>query len=976
MPRAGEAERRQLTVMFCDLVDSTPLSERLDPEVLRDIINDYQQACGDVVGRYEGHIAQYLGDGLLIYFGFPQAHEDDAVRAVRAGLEMMEAVGRLSTRLQKEKDVALSIRIGIHTGLVVIGEIGGPGRRERLALGDTTNIAARLQSLAEPNSVVISEATRRLSGSYFEIAALGRMTLKGFSVPIELHHVLGTSGIRSRYEASGSNGRTPFAGREKETGMLLEWWSRATIGQSRTVVISGEAGIGKSRLVDVLKQRIADVPYHLLEFHSSQYSRNSAFQPVIQTLMDVFGLSIIQPSERLRHLEATLTDVGVGHPEAMALVASLLGIANADDSVLGELTPQRRRQRTIETVIDLLEAISRDLPSLVVVEDLHWSDPSTLDLLERLIERSESMRVLTLLTCRPSFERRWNSASRMERVDLERLPQGDVEAMIIRLAAGRELPAEVRGQILARTDGIPLFVEELTKMVIESTFPTGQLDRFAPGTSLPHPVIPTTLNDSLMARLDRLGPAREIAQIGATIGRRFSYRLLQSVSGIDEGRIRAALDRLVGSELLTRQGTPPEAEFTFRHALIQDAAYESLLHTRRQTYHREIARVLEEEFPETLQMQPELLAHHYSMAGVVPRAILFWQLAGQSAIERSAHTEAIHHLEAGLELLMTLPADEKRDQQELSIRVMLGVPLMNRMGWGALELVANYERALSICHCIEDSPHRFPILVGLAISAYIRGDLADAAELGDRCIGIAELSGRTDLRLQAHRIQAPVLLWQGEFRKARHHAGIAAALYDPVEHSSHAIVYGHDPGSSAISYISWLDWFLGFPDKAVEASIRALELARGRDEWRAGGASLAGSYFPSILGGTLLRNGRLEEARETIDEGIEFASNSSEHICIAELIRLKGELLMHSDAGRASEAEAHLREAITIAEAQHTLAYRLRASSSLYQLLRDQGRDSEGRAILSACLAQFTEGFDSHDLKKAAELLTLTTVST
>src|SRR5882672_10873545 len=646
-PYTPDAERRQLTVLFCDLVDSTVLARQLDPEELREVVRAYQDTCAKVIARFEGHIAQYLGDGLLVYFGYPLAHEDDAQRAVRAGLGMIEAVGQLNTRLGKEQGVSLAARLGVHTGLVVVGDVGSGTRQEQLALGETPNLAARLQGLAAPNTLVISAVTFQLLQGFFACQSLGTPLLKGFAQPLEVYQVLSESTARSRLEAAGSTGLTPLVGREQEVGLLLERWAQVKDGLGQVVLLSGEAGIGKSRLVQVLKEHVASEPQvWLTPCQCSPYYRNTALYPMIDLLERVvlhFDREE-SPQQKLSKLEGHLAQYGFPLAEAVPLHASLLSIPLPADYAPLTMSPEQQKQKTLQALLTTLLRIAAQQPVLFVMEDLHWGDPSTLEFLSLLVDQGPTARILALLTFRPDFSPPWTGRSHLTQVTLPRLPRRQAAEMAGRVAHSKTLPAEVMEQVVARTDGVPLFVEELTKMVLESGLLQEREERYELTGPLPPLAIPTTLHDSLMARLDRLATVKGLAQLGATLGREFSYALLQAVSPWDEGLLGRGLQQLVEAEFLYQQGLPPEATYRFKHALIQDTAYQSLLRSTRQQYHQRIAQVLETQFPEIAETQPELVAHHLTEAGLIEQAVGYWYKAGQRALERSANLEVVAHL--------------------------------------------------------------------------------------------------------------------------------------------------------------------------------------------------------------------------------------------------------------------------------------------------------------------------------------------
>jgi len=624
-PATPDAERRQLTVMFCDLVDSTRLSSQLDPEDWRDVVRQYQQVCTNVIQRYDGHIAQLLGDGLLVYFGYPQAHEDDAQRAVRTGLGILAALGDLNQGLQQAKGIQLAIRIGIHTGLVVVGAMGGGGRQEQLALGETPNVAARIQGLAAPNSLVVSSATYRLIQGYFACQDLGEQTLRGVGEPITVYRVLSESGATNRLDVAQPRGLTPLVGREQEVGILLERWAQVKAGHGQVILLTGDAGIGKSRLVQMLKEHVANEPHVRWECRSAEYSQNTALFPHTDLFQRLLQFQSEEtPDEKVGKLEQMLSQHRLPLEESVPLFAPLLSLPIPEDRYPAlHLSPQRQRQKTLETIVAILLEHTERQPVLFILEDLHWTDPSTLELLNLVLDQAPTASLLVLLTCRPHFQPAWHHRSYLTEITVHRLSHAQVEQIVNRMTDGKTLPQEVIQQIIVKTDGVPLFVEEMTKAILESGHLKNVKGRYELTGSLSTFAIPATLQDSLMARLDRLVTAKGIAQFGATIGRQFSYGLLQAVSQLDASTLQRELGRLVEAEIVYQRGVPPQATYMFKHALIQDAAYESLLKSARQHYHQRIAQVLESQFPETVEGQPELLAHHYTEAGLTEKAIYY-----------------------------------------------------------------------------------------------------------------------------------------------------------------------------------------------------------------------------------------------------------------------------------------------------------------------------------------------------------------
>jgi class 3 adenylate cyclase len=698
-PRSPDAERRQLTVVFCDVVDSTKLSSQLDPEEYRDVVRAYQRVCTEVIQRYEGHVAQLLGDGLLIYFGYPVAHEDDPHRAVRTGLGILAAMGELNTRLQREKGRQLGVRLGIHTGLVVVGEMGGAGRQEQLALGEVPNVCSRIQGLAASDTVAISEATYRLVQGYFACQDLGAQALRGVTESMHIYQVLRESGATSRLDVAQPRGLTPLVGRESEIALLLERWEQAKAGQGHVVLLTGDAGMGKSRLVQMLKEHVANEPHTRWECRSSEYSQNTALFPLTDLFQRLLRFQAEDtPGEKFRKLEHALSQYRLPLEETVPLFASVLSLPLSEERYAPlALSPQRQRQKTLEAIVAILLELSEHQPVLFIIEDLHWTDPTTLELLNLVIEQTPTASLLILLTCRPTFQPSWSHRSYVSEITVNRLSPTQVEQIVTRITDGKTIPQEVLTQIVEKTDGVPLFVEEMTKAILESGHLQEVDGHYALVRSLSTLTIPATLQDSLMARLDRLVTAKAVAQYASVIGRQFAYDLLRAVSQVDASTLQRELGRLVEAEIVYQRGLPPQATYTFKHALIRDSAYESLLKSTRQQYHQRLAQVLEAQFPETAEAEPELLAHHCTEAGLIEQAVHYWYHAGQRAAERSAHVEAISHLRTGLELLQTLPETPQRTQHEVDMLIVLGASLIATKGYAAPEVVQTYIRARQLC---------------------------------------------------------------------------------------------------------------------------------------------------------------------------------------------------------------------------------------------------------------------------------------
>jgi class 3 adenylate cyclase/predicted ATPase len=824
-PPTPDAERRQLTVMFCDLVDSTPLSEQLDPEDLREVLRAYQQTCAEVVQRFDGHIAQYLGDALLIYFGWPLAHEDDTHRAVQTGLEMLEAMQTLNTRLEQDQGIRLAIRVGIHTGLVVVGEMGGGGRHENLATGETVNIAARLEGLAPSNAVIISHVTARLVERAFHLEALGLQVFRGVADPMPVFRVHGPMELHE--DETGAVGVPFLVGRDEEIGLLLRRWEQSKVGLGQVVLLCGEGGIGKSALVAAVRHHIVTDVHTRITFRCSSYHTNSALYPVITHLEHRLRFDRDDtPGTKLDKLEQGLRTYGFALDETIPLLADLLSVPLLDRYPPLTLAPQRQRQQTLETLVAWLLAETVRHPVLLVVEDLHWIDPSTLEMLNLLIERIPTVPMLILLTFRPEFQPPWPTASHMLQLTLDRLSPQQAEHMARYVAGGKSLPANVIQQVIVQTDGVPLFVEEVTKAVLESGLLQEQEEHYTLVGPLTTLAIPVTLHDALMARLDRLGTAKTVAQLGATLGRNFRYEVLRAFAALDETILQEALARLVVVALLTQRGRLPQTVYTFKHALIQDAAYQSLLRSTRQQYHQRIAQVLTEQFPQTVETQPELLAYHSTEADLKEQAIGFWLKAGQRAIQRSANAEAIGHLEKGLEVLEAMPDTPERRRHELLLNITLGAPLLATKGYAAQEVGKVFTRARELCSYMEDTPQLFQVLQGLWGFHCVRSELRLALELGEQLVSLAQRLQDTALLLEASGRLGISLFLRGDLEPAREYLVQSITLYDPSQHRSHAFLYGQDPQVACLCHAAWVLWLLGYPDQALQRSREALELAR------------------------------------------------------------------------------------------------------------------------------------------------------
>ncbi|WP_256872723.1 AAA family ATPase, partial [Candidatus Entotheonella palauensis] len=826
---APEAERRQLTVMFCDLVGSTDLSSQLDPEDLREVVRAYQETAAEVIGRYEGHIAQYLGDGLLIYFGFPVAHEDDAQRAIYTGLEIPEAIADLNTRLKSEHGVELAVRIGIHTGPVVVGEMGGGGRHENLALGETPNIAARLEGLAQANTAVLSPVTAQLVQRSFVLEALGPHELKGVADPMMLYSVVSPREAEHDEHERMLGGFESLVGRDEEIGLLLRRWEQSKEGQGQVVLISGEAGLGKSSLVEGLRAHVRQEGYMRLAFRCSPYTENSALHPVINQVQQVLAWQREDSADvRLAKLEQHLSAYQFPSEESVPLLASLLSLPLPEDRYPAlTLTPHQQRQQLHDTLVSWMLEEAEKQPLLAVWEDLHWADPSTLDLLEQLIDEVPTVAMMNVLAYRPAFTPPWPNGSQLTPLVLNRLERIHIEAFVQRLAGGKPLPAEVTAHIVTKTDGVPLYVEELTKMLLESELIEEKSESYVLSGPLSEATIPATLQDSLMARLDSLPSVKEVAQLGSVLGREFAYDMLQALTALEELTLQAGLTQLVDHELLYQRGRIPRAKYIFRHALIRDAAYQSLLRRTRQQFHQQVAELLEARFPEIVDTQPELVAHHYTEAGLAEAAIGYWQQAGQRATQGSAYAEAIAHLRQGLALLATLPETPEHLQRELDVQVTLAQSLFTTRGMGHPEVEQAYVRARELCEQIGDTHLLFPVLRGLILYYQLQGQLKIAAQLGQQQLRLAQAQTEPERLMIAHNALGQVLFYQGDLASAQTHHAEALTIYNAQEDRVRTVkLYGFDIGVATHIWLAREMCYLGFPDQALQHSQAALALAQ------------------------------------------------------------------------------------------------------------------------------------------------------
>ena len=762
-----DAERRQVTVMFSDLVGSTALSARMDPEDLREVISAYQKCVADTVGRFGGFVAKYMGDGVLIYFGYPQAHEDDAEQAVRAGLELVAAVGDLKTH------AALQTRVGIATGMVVVGDLIGSGASQQQAIvGETPNLAARLQGIAEPNSVVIAESTRRLLGNLFELEDLGAKDLKGITGPVRAWAALRASSAEGRFEAMHETGLTALVGREEELELLLRLWSRAKTGEGQVVLLSGEAGIGKSRLTAALLERLAAEPHTRLRYFCSPQHTDSALYSIISQMERAAGFAHDDTAQTKLDKLDTLLAQSLTPRQDVAIFAEMLSLPNDGRYPTLELASQQRRQRTLEALTAQIKALAQQSPVLMIFEDAHWGDPTSLEALGRAVDRIRTLGVLLIVTHRPEFEAPWIGRPHVIALTLNRLARREISAMIDGVTGSWPLPESTRQDIIERTDGIPLFVEEMTKAVLEAAG-EGATERAVAAIPSSSVAVPASLHASLMARLDRLGPAKEVAQIGAAIGREFSHALLAALVRQPEAELGSVLDRLIAAGLLFRQGVPPHATYLFKHALVQDAAYGTLLREPRRALHARIAETLERQFPEIAENQPELLARHCTKAGLIEKAAGLWGKAGQRSLERSALVEAAEQLTRALDQIATLPATPALRREQIKLQVALLTPLIHVKGYAAPETKAAAERArllIEEAEALGEPPEDplllFSVLYSFWVARFVAFNGKVMRELAAHFLTLAGKQGAAVPLMVGHRNMGVSLLHTGDIARS------------------------------------------------------------------------------------------------------------------------------------------------------------------------------------------------------------------
>ena len=1026
LPAAVEAagERRYLTVMFCDLADSTGIASRLDAEEWRDLVGAYLDAASAAVTEMGGHVAKKLGDGLMSLFGYPVAQENDSERAVRAALAIQRALAELNRKNAGSGKPALAARIGLETGPVVVDSAGE-------IFGDAPNIAARVQGLAEPGAVVVTARVQRQVAGLFIAEERGSHQLKGVVEPVTLFRLVRASGGGRR---SGSLQLTPLVGRDEEIALLTRRWERARQGDGQLVLIVGEPGLGKSRLLEEFHVRLRDTPHTWSEWSCSQLLQNTPLHPIAEWGRQRFGGADVPAEQRLAELESSLAQVKLDPVENVPLLAPLLDIPLSQERV-SALAPEELRRRQLAALTAWVMAGGRVQPIVLAFEDLHWADPTTLDLLRGIAERGARAPLFIVATTRPEFRPPWGMRSHHGTISLSPLDRAQVRHMVAELSARHALPRDMVEDVAARTGGVPLFVEEVTRLLLER------------GEQGGIQAIPPTLQQSLMARLDRLGPAREVAQLASVIGRGFSYGLLRALAGMEDAPLQAGLERLAEADILLVEGLPPESDYRFKHSLIQDAAYEHLLKSRRQVLHRRVAEVLRDNLAAT---EPELLAHHFGRAGLIEAAIEWWAKAGQRSLERSALGEAAAQLARALEQIAALPATPALRREQIRLQVALITPLLHVKGFAAPEPKAAAERARLLIEQAEalgeppeDPLLLFSVLYGFWVANIVAFNGDAVRELAAQFLALAEKQSATVPLMIGHRLMGMSLLATGDIAESGAHLDRAIALYDRSEHRPLATRFGQDLGVSTLSYRSFASWFLGYPEAALATADLALKDAReigqaatlmytlnfiplthiycgdyaaakaqadevvaladekgslfwkafgmmnqgwlfalttqasdavqlinsGITTWRSTGATLWAPLRMSHLARAYAELDQFDDAWRCVGEAMTAVETTKERWCEAEIHREAGEIALMSPEPDAAKAQAYFARALAVARAQQAKSWELRAAMSMARLWRDQGKREEGRDLLAPVYGWFTEGFDTLDLKEAKALL-------
>lgn len=1020
-------ERRQLTVMFCDAVGSTALSHRLDPEDLRAVIGNYQEKATQAIARYEGFVARYLGDGILAYFGYPRAHENDAVRAIDAALEIVETLERAEADDEGSRRHHISARIGIATGVVVVGDwIGEQAIDEASVVGETPNVASRIQALAKPNSVVIAQSTRDLAGGTFEYADLGSHRLKGVSKPVPLYRVTRASEARTRFDAAHEGGLSPFVGREAELDRLSDVWQRARAGHGQVVLLTGEAGMGKSRMAERFWKGLRPALCLRIVLQCSPYRANSALYPFIRELERVARFARRDSAaQRLGKLEAAFADGADDRERTITLLAALLSVPTAERYPPLSMSADQQKEETFGVLLHWMSQLASQAPLILLLEDAHWIDPTSNDLLDRAVERIRNLPVLAIVTSRTTSEYAWGRRPHAHQIQLERFDRAESLAMVQGIIGSKRLPTKLVAQIVDRTDGIPLFVEELTHAIAAPLRARRTGKREA---------IPATLQDSLMARLDQLGPAREVAQAAAVIGREFRIDLLAAVSPLAPQALREALAAMTAAAIAFDRGEPPGTTFVFKHALVQDAAYASLLRSKRQALHEKIAQTFEKSHPERVKAEPELIAHHYTEAGRPLVAARYWAAAARRAVDSSASVEALGHASSGLALLADAPASPERDAIELPLQVLRGAACRAVRGFASSDAERSFLRARDLCESLGEARAMIDVRRGLFSCYYARGALALARDQAELVALAGEAMSDAASKMLGHWMLGCVTFWQGEFATAQRELEQAYALYEPGEQRAKTLALQIDPAVNALCHLSWAHWILGYPDRALATSHDALAIARQLeqpfavamalffacttraccghhqavrpllDELKVVTSTYKLRYLEScarvLEAQALIAAGRYAAAVAEIGVAAgEFAAQEAgvgmpwalsiavdAHARLGARDKAAGMLAMAFDAVRRNgehhweaellrmqgelslddaQAQASFERAISLARMQSARSLELRAALSLARLFERQGKTDAARSLLRDTGNGFTDGFDTEDMRTA-----------
>ncbi len=1031
---AAEGERRQLTVLFCDIVGFTEVAQRVDPEVLQSIVRRYEDACAACIAHYDGYVYQKLGDGIVAFFGYPLAHEGEASRAIRAGLDILEAIARLEV----PEVGRLRIRIGINSGIVVVGHAEGN------VVGEAMNLAARLQGTARPGSLVVSERVRRLAGGEFEYEDLGVLDLKGIAGPVRAAAVLGISKAASRFDATAREKLWPLVGRTNEMKLLLDRWK--SVGDRQTgeaVLLSAEPGLGKSRIASALLERLKSNGVPSLRFQCSPFFVSSAFHPFMSNFERTLDFARDETVDsKLDKLEALIVGRHGMPASDVRFFAAMLSLPYEERYGPLTMTPRLIKEETMRALVDIARSAAQPAPCLILFEDIHWADPTSIETLSLLIDKLGNLPAMIVLTHRPEFESPWSDYDWVTAIELTRLSATQSRQLVLNLGGGKALPDELVDQIIAKTDGVPLFIEELTKTILESGDVVERGNRYLYAGSAVKVSIPETLRDSLMARLDRAADVKRIAQIGSVIGREFGYDLVAEIVKMSAAGLSDALARLVASELASCRGSIPEAIYTFKHALVQDAAYESLLKSQRMTLHGMIGQALEKRWPESRDAKPELLASHYTAAGHFEVAIPHWRRAGELAMKRFALREAIAHLNNGMALINKLASGPTRDLLELELRTVLGPAVVAQHGWGQNEVSRTLEPAWTLAESLDHRPAYAPVLHSLWVHYLCVDRLNLSLKSAEKLLSAGVAASDDALEIVGHRAAVGSHYWLGNFTAAHRQGNALREMYDAHRHWHIAQDTNTDPLTGDGIYRGQYLWMLGYPDQARAASDEKdeharrrnhpfdlafaltlgaqvfdflrepdellsrteeaeqvcrehgvvllgeimAEISRGIVSLRAGRASdsvvqlekaiarleatghrIWIRYLKGLQGEALALTGDLEGASALVEESVIATENGEERSHYAELLRLKGWLLMQR--GRPQDAEAALRASIDVARAQQAKSWELRTTTTLARLLAERQERAVAQQILGEIYGWFTEGFDTKDLKEAKALL-------